>query len=117
MADSLILTLSKRQLEAYNRADLDGFCACYHPEVEILDERGAVISRGMDSFRARYAERFTKSRDVHAVIHQRLELGPHVVEHETWSRVDRETGKQESGDVLVRYTEQEGRIRWAQFFR
>jgi hypothetical protein len=115
--DSTILTLSKRQLDAYNRADLDAFCACYHPEVEILDEQGRVLSRGLEEFRARYRDRFGKSRDVHAVVHARMELGEHIVEHETWSRVDRATGAAESGDVLVRYSEQDGLIRYAQFFK
>ena len=117
MADSLILTLSKRQLEAYNRADLDAFCACYHADVEMLDEAATVLSRGMESFRSRYRERFEKSREVHAVIKARIELGRHIVEHETWSRVDRATSAHESGDLLVRYTEQDGLIRFAQFFR
>jgi len=113
---SLILSLSLRQLDAYNRADVDAFCACYHHDVEILDADGHVVVRGIDEFRDRYRTRFEKSRDVHAVIHGRMELGEHIVEHETWSRVDRATGKSETGDVLVRYTEQDGLIRYAQFF-
>jgi hypothetical protein len=113
--EPLVVTLSKRQLEAYNRADLDAFCACYHPDVEVMGEDGAVSTRGMEQFRARYADRFGKSRDVKAEIHVRVALGRHVIEREAWSRVDRETGAPASGEILVRYTERDGLIRWVEF--
>jgi hypothetical protein len=29
--------LAQQQLDAYNRADLNAFVACYHPEVRILN--------------------------------------------------------------------------------
>ena len=60
---------------------------------------------------------FSTFRDVRATVSARLALGPHVVEHEAWSRVSRETSDKQSGLVLVRYSAAEGRIRWVQFFR
>ncbi len=115
--EPLVLALSRRQLDAYNRADLDAFAACYHPEIEVLDESGTVSQRGMEAFRARYATMFATFRDVHAEVDERLVLGPHVVERERWSRVHRDTGEKTSGLVLVRYTEVAGLIRYAEFLR
>ena len=115
--EPVVVALSRRQLDAYNRADLEGFCACYHPDIEVLDAEGKVSQRGMEAFRARYATMFATFRDVRASVDQRVVLSPHVVERERWSRVHRETGEETSGVVLVRYTEVEGLLRYAEFLR
>ena len=44
-----VLALSRRQLDAYNRADLEAFCECYHREVCVLDAAG---ERTLDHFKA-----------------------------------------------------------------
>lgn len=113
--DPLVVQLSTRQLAAYNRCDLDAFCACYHPDIEVLDARGVVVRRGMAEFRAGYGEMFARHRDVHAEVDARLVASPHVVERERWSRVNLATGARTEGTVLVRYTELEGLLRWAEF--
>ena len=113
--EPLILRLSREQLDAYNRADLDAFCACYHPEVAVLEEDGTVRSRGMEAFRERYAGLFGRFEAVRAEVTERLLLGRHVVERERWSRRDRQTGEVSAGEVIVRYTERDGRIAIAEF--
>jgi hypothetical protein len=115
--DPMVLILSRGQLDAYNRADLDAFCACYHPEVTVMDEAGSVTRRGMAEFRAGYAVMFGKHDAVHAEVTERMALGRHVVERERWSRRDRESGAVSGGEVLVRYTEVDGLIRWVEFLR
>lgn len=115
MSESLVLQLATRQLTAYNAADLDAFCACYHSDVKVLDVDGAVTVQGMEAFRSRYAGLFRDFEDVHAEVDARVVLGPHVVEHEAWSRRNRATGEVSGGTVLVRYTEREGAIAVAQF--
>jgi hypothetical protein len=114
---SEIEELSARQLAAYNRADVDALCACFHDEVEILGEDGAVDVRGIDAFRDRYATMFATHDDVRATVAGRLVLGPHVVEHEAWSRTRKSDGRAQSGEVLVRYTARDGKLRWVQFLR
>ena len=109
--------LARRQLDAYNRADLDAFCACYHPEVTVIDHRGAPTTVGMEAFRAGYGGMFAANRDVFAEVTARLLLPPHIVERERWARVDRTTGVASGGEVLVRYSEQDGRIRWVEFLK
>ena len=113
----LVLELARRQIAAYNRADLDAFCACYHPDVAVLDHTGAVTSSGMAAFRAGYQEMFAACVEVHAEVIDRVLMPPHVVEHERWSRVVRATGEVRSGVVLVRYTEQDERLRWVEFLK
>ncbi len=110
MTDPLVLQLSRAQLDAYNRADVEAFCACYHEDVVVLGEDGAVTLRGIDAFRTRYAGMFAAHDEVHAEVDARILLSPHVVEHETWARRDRATGARSRGEVLVRYTERDGRI-------
>jgi hypothetical protein len=58
-SESSILTigeLAERQLSAYNDANLDAFCACYHRDVVVLDADGEVSLQGIEPFRSRYAE-------------------------------------------------------------
>ncbi len=115
MSEPLVVQLAKRQLAAYNTADLDAFCACYHPDVKVLDADGVVTLAGMEHFRARYAGLFRDFEEVHAEVDMRVVLGAHVVEREQWSRRNRATGEVSGGTVLVRYTEREGTIAVAQF--
>lgn len=115
-APSLVETLATSQLAAYNAADLDTFCACYHPDVTVLGADGDVRIQGLDAFRARYLGLFRDFTEVRGTVDSRVVLGPHIVEREAWSRVERATGARTSGTVLVRYTEADGKLRWAQFF-
>lgn len=108
--------LATAQLVAYNAADLDAFCACYHDAVEVLDATGAVTLSGMSAFRARYGELFATWAPA-ATVDARLALGDHVVEREQWSRVHRTTGEHAHGEVLVRYSVADARIRWVEFLR
>lgn len=114
-ARTAVERLSDAQLQAYNRADIDAFCDCYHDDIEVLDATGNRTLSGIEAFRARYAAMFDAHQDVHARIDARLQLGAHVVEREQWSRTHKQTGARSEGQVLVRYTEQDGKIRYAQF--
>lgn len=113
----LIVRLSMRQLEAYNRGDLDTFCACFSPDVVVLASDGTVVHQGHESFRAAYGAMFEAHHDVVATVDQRIVLGEHVVELERWSRVHTRTGVRSSGSVIVRYTERGGSIALAEFMR
>jgi uncharacterized protein (TIGR02246 family) len=114
-ARPLVVRLSIEQLAAYNRQDLDAFCACFHANVIVLGSDGTVVHRGLDAFRAAYGAMFEAHRDVHAEVEERIVLGEHVVELERWSRVSKETGVRASGTVIVRYSESDGRLAVAEF--
>lgn len=113
---SAISELAQAQLQAYNDADLEAFCACYHPKVRVLDEEGRCNLEGIEAFRARYGSMFERFEQVQASVPQRLCYGSHCVDLEHYSRVDRQTQERSGGTVLVRYTLREGLIGTAQFF-
>ena len=48
--------LAQDQLDAYNRQDLDAFCAVYSSDVIVADLNGPVIVDGLPALRARYAK-------------------------------------------------------------
>ena len=106
--------LAARQLDAYNRADLDAFCACYHPEVVVLDADGTVNVNGIEDFRSRYADKFAAG-GFGAAVDQRLALGCHCVDREQYWDVHPETGERDEGVVLVRYTVRDDLIAVVQF--
>lgn len=113
----LVVELSNRQLAAYNSADIDAFCACYHPEVVVMDADGSVTCRGLEAFRQRYQKLFADCQQVRAEIVARMTLGTTVVELEHYQRQLPGSDSLERGQVLVRYTERDGLIAQAQFIR
>ncbi len=109
--------LAEAQLAAYNARDLDAFCACYHPDVRVLDADGAVTIQGLAAFRERYGALFSECQELGAAVEGRLVAEPHAVDDERWWRTRRGDGRKSSGRVLVRYTAREGRIAVVQFLR
>ncbi len=108
--------LADAQLAAYNAADLDAFCACYHPGVKVLDADGAVTLQGLEAFRARYAPLFAEYAPG-ARVESRLVAEPHAVDDERWWRTRRSDGRRDEGRVLVRYTARDGLIAIVEFLR
>ena len=51
----------ERQVDAYNRRDIDAFLACYAPDAVIEDATGTVVMRGHDAMRAAYNDLFRAS--------------------------------------------------------
>ncbi|MFK7987183.1 MAG: nuclear transport factor 2 family protein [Sandaracinaceae bacterium] len=114
MSLDTVTELAARQLNAYNRADLDAFCGCYHEDVSVLAEDGSEIARGQTAFRARYESLFA-TRAFGATVETRVSVGVHCVDHERyWREAD---GAREEGEVIVRYRLRDGRIDEVQFFR
>ena len=116
MEKPAVLQLSEDQLIAYNKCDIDAFCLCYHDDVCVMDESGTQTMVGMEEFRARYKSLFeTYATDAWTT--ERLLLPPHIVEKERYVRRHRESGEETSGDIIVRYTEKDGKIAWVEFLR
>lgn len=110
---SLLTDLADRQLAAYNAADLDAFCACYHPQVRMFVGEDLDAESG-EAFRERYADMFAAG-GFGATVPSRLSHGPHCVDQEHWWRVDPETGERSEGVLLVRYGLRGDRIGLVQF--
>ena len=113
---SEIVTLARLQLSAYNRADLKAFCACYHPDVVVLDAEGSVSLRGMDAFRARYAPMFERG-GFGAEVPQRVHAGEHCIDYELYWRDATTETPRVTGEVLVRYLLRDNLIGVVQFFK
>ena len=108
-----IAELAARQLAAYNAADLEAFVACYHEDVRVL--RGEEESlRGREALRERYRGLF-EDWSFGAEVPQRLHLGQHCVDYETWWRIAPDSDERMEGAVLVRYMERDGLIGLVQF--
>ena len=108
-----IVQLAAAQLDAYNRADLDAFVECYHPDVIVFDGQ-TLLLEGRAAFRARYESLFSRT-GFGADVHQRMSLGRHCIDAECWWRLDGESGVRRTGHVLVRYRERDGFIDLVQF--
>ena len=72
----------KRQVDAYNRKDIDEFVACYSPDVVIEDATGAIVMRGHDAMRAAYSKLFRASPNLQAEIATRILVGEYVIDEE-----------------------------------
>ena len=116
LSDLTISELADQQLSAYNLADLDAFCACYHRDIVMLDAEGEISLRGLDAFRARYADLFARGA-FGAEVPDRLVAGDHCVDLERYWRDDPDGGPQVKGELLVRYQLREGLIGLVQFLR
>lgn len=75
--------LAAAQLDAYNRKDLDAFCACYSEDVKVWHPPEAQPRLvGMAAFRALYANGPFLEPAVQAEVRQRMVSGDLVVDHE-----------------------------------
>ena len=110
-----IRRLAEQQLVAYNAADLDAFVDCYHQEVEVFDEDTLTLT-GLETFRERYAALFARG-GFGAEVTERVVLGAHCVDVETWWRRGPESAEVSRGQVMVTYSLREGRIGVVRFLR
>jgi hypothetical protein len=84
----------ERQVDAYNRKDVDAFLDCYAPDTVVEDAAGNVVMRGQDAMRTRYGELFRTSPNLHAEITTRIRVGQYVIDEECV------TGRQDSTDEV-----------------
>jgi hypothetical protein len=79
--DEMIACVS-RQLDCYNRRDLDGFCACFHADVRVDNLVSGPGPRGSVEFRSRYQGIFASSPALKGELRSRLVLDSFVVDEE-----------------------------------
>jgi hypothetical protein len=73
MKKEQMLALTQKQLEAYNRRDLEGFCQCFHPEIKtknLLTEKLGVS--GLTEFKEGYRKLFESNPELHCEIKTRI---------------------------------------------
>lgn len=71
-----------RQLDAYNRHDLEAFVACYTEDARFIEMPDRVVLEGHAAFRAGYGQLFTSNPAIHARIAQRAVVGRFVTDLE-----------------------------------
>ncbi len=76
------MSIVARQLEAYNRHDLDGFMACFAPDARIENGEGMVIAENIDAIRERYRNRFSSNPDLHSGLLNRITVGSYIIDDE-----------------------------------
>jgi hypothetical protein len=78
-----MLRLVEKQLENYNRGDIEGFCACFHDEirVEFLISRRPGI-QGMTDFKAGYQKQFRENPDLRCELKSRIVLDGAIIDEE-----------------------------------
>jgi hypothetical protein len=100
----------QRQLEAYNRRDLDAFLDCYADDACLWRSPCTLMQRGRDEMRERYRRRFDGAPALHATIVGRIVFDRFVVDHE------QVTGAPEGTlESVVTYEVVDGRIANAWF--
>jgi hypothetical protein len=103
------------QLEAYNRRDLDAFCALFAQDAQLFDLGAAAPSTtGMAAIRARYQQLFDNSPELHSAVLSRTTLGQVVVDQET---VTGRNGSAEPFEVMAIYEVSGGLIVRVHFVR
>jgi hypothetical protein len=95
----------QRQLDAYNRRDLDAFLACYADDACLWRLPDTLTQRGRAELAQRYRRRFDDAPALHATVLQRMTFSRFVVDHE------RVTGVPEGVlETVVTYEVVDGRI-------
>jgi len=96
-----------RQLDAYNRHDLEAFIACYTEDARFIMLPDRVDLEGHGAFRAAYGRLFTERPAIHARIAQRMVVGRFVTDLEILEGLPDGIGP----PVMVTYETVDDRIR------
>ena len=82
--------LVQRQLDFYNRLELDGFCSCYHDAIQIMNLiSNQVTCSGINDFKRMYRILFTSSPKLKCELKSRLVFESAVVDEEFVTGLDK----------------------------
>ena len=75
-------SIVQKQVEFYNKHDLEGFISTYHEDIELFNfNDSSLIIKGKSNLPNRYKERFEVQK-AHAVIVNRMIVGNKVIDNE-----------------------------------
>lgn len=68
---------AQRQLDAYNKRDIDAFAACFHPDVQLFDLKSGELrgEPGRAALHASYGAVFERCTELHAEVTSRAVVG------------------------------------------
>ena len=96
--------LVRKQVEVFNRHDLDAFLACYASDVKFYQFPDKLLYSGLDSMREAYGRMFRAEPDLKVEITHRIVQGDFVIDHESGNRDGRKI------DLTVIYQVKDGKI-------
>jgi hypothetical protein len=96
----------QRQLEGYNKRDIDLFASAFSDTVKVYREPGVLTYQGRDELHKRYGAMFAATPDLHCKIVNRIISGDVVIDHE---KVQRKKGQPRT-DAIAVYRVQDGLI-------
>ena len=83
--DTTPTAVARRQIEAFNQKDIDGFMALYADDAVVHEfPSGKVLWQGKAAIRARYAGMFAGPARPPVRVEPRIVDGAFVVEYEVW---------------------------------
>jgi len=105
----------QRQLDAYNRRDLEAFCAVFAEDAAIFELGAEAPSfAGKATIRERYRGLFANSPALNSAIVSRTALGRVVIDHE---HVTGRNGSTDVYEIIAIYEVEGGMIRRVHFVR
>lgn len=85
-----IENLVQKQLDYYNKHNLEGFLSTYSENIIIYNHKdNSIILQGKEELRLKYKERFEVFK-VHAELKNRIVIGNKVIDHEEVSGIKKE---------------------------
>ena len=109
------LAIVQRQLDCYNRRDLDAFCACFTDDVALYEWDASTPNyAGKAALRERYRHLFEHSPALNCQLANRIAHGRVVIDHE---RITGRMGAPEVLEILAIYDVDGGLIRSIRFVR
>lgn len=80
MEDGTAFDPVQTQLDAYNARDVNAFVRCYAPTIVCEDGEGKRLFVGNATMRARYADLFADSPNLHCELKSRVRVGEYVID-------------------------------------
>jgi len=75
--------IANKQLSLYNAKDIDGFCALFADNVQLIDLPSmSVFVSGQEALRKFYIQRFSNP-NLHCVVHSQSDIGQWAIDKET----------------------------------
>ena len=102
----------QRQIDAYNRHDLDAFAATYSDDVLITSAKGEVLVLGKEGLRERYGKAFAKYPNLSCTVAERKKDGDAILVHEIITGRTDKSGPWDAG--WLRYEVKDGLIKSVQ---
>lgn len=104
----------RRQLEAYNRCDLDAFIVNFAEGCTVEDGAGNLLMQGREALRESYCAMFAASPALHCHLASRIVLGEYVIDEE---RVTGRAGSEGESHVVAVYRVEDDEITHVRFLR